>query len=240
MTETIAVFGAGSGLGMATARRFGREGYRVALVARRPEPLAELATRLGEEGIEAEPFTADLSDPAAVPALLARITARFGRIDVVEYAPVGSVAEFMQPASQMSAEFLRKHVDLLLNTPVEIVHALAPQMAARGDGGFLFALGASALDASATPGMSGAPSVASATRHWVHALHQDLAGRGVYAGLLLVAAVVDGSQGQREAVRLGVDLSAIPTVSPADLADAHFDLFTARDRVERIAPHGAS
>ncbi|WP_329061396.1 hypothetical protein [Streptomyces sp. NBC_01429] len=82
--------------------------------------------------------------------------------------------------------------------------------------------------------------VAAATRHWVHALNQDLADKGVYAGLLLVAGVVEGSQAQREAVRLGMDLTAIPTVSPADLADAHFDLFTTRDRVERIVPRNAS
>lgn len=34
MSKTIAVFGAGTGLGASVARRFGREGYRVALVPR--------------------------------------------------------------------------------------------------------------------------------------------------------------------------------------------------------------
>ncbi|MFD0448989.1 SDR family NAD(P)-dependent oxidoreductase [Streptomyces indonesiensis] len=97
MSKTIAIFGAGSGLGAATARRFGREGYAVALVARRPEPLAELAARLGTEGIDAESFTADLSDPSVVPGLLERITTRFDRIDVVAYAPVGSVTKFTRP-----------------------------------------------------------------------------------------------------------------------------------------------
>jgi len=240
MPKTIAIFGAGSGLGAATARRFGREGYAVALVARRPEPLAELVTQLSTEGIDAGSFTADLSDPSVVPGLLERITARFGRIDVVAYAPVGSMTEFMQPASQMSAAFLHKHLNVHLNTPVEIARAVVPRMAERADGGFLVALGASVLDASATPGMSGVPSVAAATRHWVHALNQDLASTGVYAGLLLVAAVVDGSRGQREAGALGMDLSAIPTVAPADLADVQFDLFTRRDRVERIAPRNGS
>ncbi|GAA0899543.1 MULTISPECIES: SDR family NAD(P)-dependent oxidoreductase [Streptomyces] len=240
MSKTIAIFGAGSGLGAATARRFGREGYAVALVARRPEPLAELAARLGTEGIDAESFTADLSDPSVVPGLLERITTRFDRIDVVAYAPVGSVTKFTRPASQMNAEFLREHIDLLLNTPVELARAVVPPMVERGDGGFLVALGASAQDASAAPGMSGAPSVAAATRHWVHALNQDLAATGVYAGLLLVGAVVDGSQGQREAEALGIDLTALPTVAPADLADVYFDLFTKRDHVEQIAPQNAS
>ncbi|MFD8282508.1 SDR family NAD(P)-dependent oxidoreductase [Streptomyces solisilvae] len=39
MAKTIAVFGAGSGMGKAVTRRFGQEGYRIALVARRRELL---------------------------------------------------------------------------------------------------------------------------------------------------------------------------------------------------------
>jgi NAD(P)-dependent dehydrogenase (short-subunit alcohol dehydrogenase family) len=35
MSKTIAIFGAGTGLGISTARRFGREGYQVALIGRR-------------------------------------------------------------------------------------------------------------------------------------------------------------------------------------------------------------
>ncbi|WP_244561500.1 hypothetical protein [Ensifer aridi] len=39
--KTIAVFGAGTGLAPSLATRFGREGYKVALVARRAAPLEE-------------------------------------------------------------------------------------------------------------------------------------------------------------------------------------------------------
>jgi NAD(P)-dependent dehydrogenase (short-subunit alcohol dehydrogenase family) len=43
MSKSIAVFGAGPGLGQAVARRYAREGYAVTLVARRSEPLDRLA-----------------------------------------------------------------------------------------------------------------------------------------------------------------------------------------------------
>jgi short-subunit dehydrogenase len=42
MPKSIAVFGAGPGLGQAVARRYAREGYAVTLVARRSEPLDRL------------------------------------------------------------------------------------------------------------------------------------------------------------------------------------------------------
>ena len=51
--RTIAVLGAGPGLGGAVARRFGTEGYSVALMARRPEQLRQMAEELRAQGISA-------------------------------------------------------------------------------------------------------------------------------------------------------------------------------------------
>ncbi|MEV4229069.1 SDR family NAD(P)-dependent oxidoreductase, partial [Streptomyces bobili] len=48
----IAVIGAGPGLGLSIARRFGKEGFQVALVSRTQDKLDALAARLAEEGIE--------------------------------------------------------------------------------------------------------------------------------------------------------------------------------------------
>jgi NADP-dependent 3-hydroxy acid dehydrogenase YdfG len=54
MSKTIAIFGAGTGLGISTARRFGRENYQVALIGRRPHALGTLVDQLTEEGIRLE------------------------------------------------------------------------------------------------------------------------------------------------------------------------------------------
>ena len=50
MTKSIAVLGAGPGLGQAVAHRYAREGYAVAVVARRQEPLDRLAGQLTRDG----------------------------------------------------------------------------------------------------------------------------------------------------------------------------------------------
>ncbi|WP_211359893.1 hypothetical protein [Actinocorallia herbida] len=49
-------FGAGAGLGVSVVRRFGREGFRLAPVARRKDRLAALVAQLAEEDIEAVAF----------------------------------------------------------------------------------------------------------------------------------------------------------------------------------------
>jgi NADP-dependent 3-hydroxy acid dehydrogenase YdfG len=144
MSKVIAVFGAGAGLGVSVARRFGREGFRAALVARRKDRLDALVAQLAGEGIEAAPFTADLTDPAQVPALVDDIRGRFGRIDVVEYGPIGREHSFT-PATALDAATLERLSRLFLLTPVEVVRAVLPEMTERGDGAILLTQGLSAL-----------------------------------------------------------------------------------------------
>jgi NADP-dependent 3-hydroxy acid dehydrogenase YdfG len=78
--QVAIVTGAGSGIGRATAQAFAREGCRVALVGRRPEPLEELAAELGEGALA---LPADVADPTAVDAAVAQVLAAWGRVDVL-------------------------------------------------------------------------------------------------------------------------------------------------------------
>ncbi|MEV6903791.1 SDR family NAD(P)-dependent oxidoreductase [Amycolatopsis sp. NPDC051372] len=73
MTKSLVVFGAGPGVGRAIARRYGKAGYDVVLVARRRAPLEEFAAVLAAEGSAAHALTADLSETGSIPALATRI-----------------------------------------------------------------------------------------------------------------------------------------------------------------------
>ena len=77
--RTAWITGASSGIGRELARQLARRGVRVAISARSPEGLAETAA--GQDRIEAFPL--DVTDAAAVHDTLARITARFGALDLV-------------------------------------------------------------------------------------------------------------------------------------------------------------
>ena len=141
MSKTIAVFAAGPGMGRSVARRFGREGFQVALVARNQTRLDAFTAELAADGITAAGFAGDLADRNALPGLIEAITARFGPIDVLEYAPSGldllNVAIAVRDADAASFEF---PLDLLLRTPVTLIRQVLPGMLERGDGAILFGL----------------------------------------------------------------------------------------------------
>src|SRR5262249_39234036 len=84
---TIAIVGAGPGLGLSIARVFGRHDFSVALVSRSQEKLDGLVAELGESGVDAAGFAADVTDRPSLAAAFARITERLGRVDVLEYSP---------------------------------------------------------------------------------------------------------------------------------------------------------
>ena len=85
MAKTILVCGYGPGISSAVARRFGREGYAVALVGRTAERLSSGALALAESGAVAKAFPCDLSDPDAVRKLVAGARATLGPIGVVHW-----------------------------------------------------------------------------------------------------------------------------------------------------------
>src|SRR5260370_2995576 len=127
MSKTIAVFGVGPGMGRSVARRFGRDGFQVALVARNPTRLDAYTGELAADGITAAGFAGDLADRDALPGMIEAITARFGPIDVLEYAPSGldllNVATAVRDADAASFEF---PLDLLLRPPFTLIRQYLP------------------------------------------------------------------------------------------------------------------
>jgi NAD(P)-dependent dehydrogenase (short-subunit alcohol dehydrogenase family) len=82
---TALIVGAGPGLGLSLARRFGREGYAVAMVARRQAVLAELAAQLDSLGPRLKTYAADATDPAAVGEVCAATLRDLGEPSVLIY-----------------------------------------------------------------------------------------------------------------------------------------------------------
>lgn len=77
------VTGAGSGIGRSVALALLKNGYRVVLAGRRPEPLAELADAAQAAGQSALAVPTDVRDPASVDALFEKIVSTYGRLDVL-------------------------------------------------------------------------------------------------------------------------------------------------------------
>src|SRR5689334_10644098 len=77
------VTGAGSGIGLATARLLAAGGQTVVLVGRRAELLDEAAAAITAGGGAALALTADLAERDAPSRIVAEVMERTGRLDVL-------------------------------------------------------------------------------------------------------------------------------------------------------------
>lgn len=83
IVSTVVVTGAGSGVGRAVALKFAAEGWRVALVGRRTDALAETAALAGSTEDRIAIFSCDVGAPDEVEAMGAAVLARFRDVDVL-------------------------------------------------------------------------------------------------------------------------------------------------------------
>jgi short-subunit dehydrogenase len=230
--KTIAIFGAGPALGMAVARRFGREGFRAALVARDRDRLRGMVGDLAGDGVEAAWFQADLTDHAATLGAVDAIETRFGPIGALEYSPTPG-ANLRKSPSELDVATVAPLLDKFVLTPVALVGRVLPGMLEQGDGGLLFAMGAAAKYP--MPRLAGGM-VLSGLRNYVHTLHAELGPKNIYAGTLLIGAVIQGSAAHRNASAWGDGRVAVVTAD--DLAERCWDMYLKRDRVEEQVTPG--
>jgi short-subunit dehydrogenase len=125
------VTGASAGLGAAFARALAARGYDLVLTARRRERLTALAAELASPAVTVHVLPADLGAPDGVATLLHGLEGRGLAPDLlVNNAGYSRTAGFLEsdwPA--LSAE-----LEVLVQAPLRLAHALAPAMVRRGHG----------------------------------------------------------------------------------------------------------
>jgi NAD(P)-dependent dehydrogenase (short-subunit alcohol dehydrogenase family) len=84
-SKVAAVLGIGPALGSSIARRFAREGYAVALMARRAEDLDPVARAIGDAGGRALPVSADATQESSVASAFGRVRDELGPPEVFVY-----------------------------------------------------------------------------------------------------------------------------------------------------------
>jgi short-subunit dehydrogenase len=193
---TIVIVGAGPGLGLSIAKVFGRNNFKVALIARDQSTLNALAAHLREQDIDATGFDADVMDRPSLVESLDRVRQHYGEIDILEYSPaphnpVPGIT--ITGPLEATVDNLQPQIDYYLHGAVTATRQVLTGMLDRGTGTLLYTTGASSLHPK--PMMGNVGPAAAALRNWVLSLHQALAGTGVYAAY--VPLNVWGASGDR-------------------------------------------
>lgn len=220
---TVVVVGAGPGFGLSIGRRFGKAGYRVALIARRQSALDELVATLAGEGIEAEAFLADAGDSKALRAALESIKARFGSIDVLQFSPLPGPqddAEYFAATKLNEATINRLH-NLIVAGAVNCVQTVLPDMLARGSGSILLTTSGSAHHI--MPVYTPVGMVMAALRSYALCLNEELSGRGVFVGTMCISVLIRPGDADGD---------------PDLLADRYFQMHSSHQPAELIVTSG--
>jgi clavulanate-9-aldehyde reductase len=129
--QVVAVTGASSGIGEATALACARAGAAVALAARRVERIEALAAQIVDEGGRALAIATDVGEEAQARAFVERAHAELGRLDVlVNNAGV----MLLGPIENAPTEEWRRMIHANVFGVLYCTHAALPLMREQGSG----------------------------------------------------------------------------------------------------------
>jgi NAD(P)-dependent dehydrogenase (short-subunit alcohol dehydrogenase family) len=140
--KVVVVTGGADGIGAALCRRFAREGARIVVVVdRNGEGAAAVAREIGGEAV-----TLDVSDGAAMAAMVAGVEARHGGIDLFcSNAGVGDGDPDKQNAASSPDAVWQRAWNVNVMAHVHAARAVLPGMQRRGGGYLLNTISAAGL-----------------------------------------------------------------------------------------------
>ncbi len=211
---TIAIVGAGPGLGAAVARRFGAEGFAVGLISRNQERADGLAAQLVGDGVQAKGFAADVRKPETLAGALESVTETLGPIEVLQYSPLPQ-KDFMRPIMETTPADLVGPVEFSIYGPVAAVHQVVPGMRFLGTnrGTILFVNGGTALIPRAH--LTGTSIAFAGETAYAQLLHDTLADEGIQVSQLVIGGSIVAGDKEKD---------------PEILAGILWDLHDKRDR----------
>lgn len=136
------IVGAGPSLGMAVARRFAREGFRIALLARRRGALDEYVAQLSDRGTQAYGYVADAADLDSLSQAFEQLHGQLGQVDVLVYN--AGIARAIQPA-ELDVETLVDDFRVNVAGALASAQQVIPYMRERHRGTIIFTGGGMAL-----------------------------------------------------------------------------------------------
>jgi short-subunit dehydrogenase len=225
--KTAVVTGASSGIGEATAKRLGADGWKLLLVARRADRLEALAGSLPDASV----LAVDLTEADAPSKVRAAVEERFGgSLDLLVNNAGGS---WRAPFGEGGYENVRKTMELNFDSPVRLTEALLPLLRASSPSAIVNVASIAGRVARATAGSYGASKAAMIG--WTDALYLEERSNGVHVGLVLPGFV--STEGFPQDGLRKNPLTRWVVGKPEHVADAIVDAGPG-GRGERIVPRG--
>ncbi len=183
---TAIIIGAGPGVSGALARRFGREGYGIGLVARSAEALKMQCEDLSKSGVLSDFSVADAGNLPELAQAVDNLTASLGSCDTLIYN--ASVMRAGAPL-EVSIERLQKELSVNLLGAYQSALQVAPAMIERGAGAILFTGGGLALEP--YPEWTSLALGKAALRSLSLSLYKDLSPKGVHVAVFAICGIVE-------------------------------------------------
>ncbi len=203
------IVGVGPGLGAALARRFAHGGFGVALVARTPGYIEELARELSSLGGTAVAIAADASKPTEMQRAIAQAREKLGSIGVLLYNASASSGDGL--AGTSPEQFTESWRIATLGAFV-CAQEMAPAMSAAGSGAMIFTGATSSVRGGGWLAFSSAKF---ALRGLVQSLARELWPQGVHVAHVVIDGLIGDAGGEE---------TEEPMLDPDRMADVYFDL----------------
>ena len=181
--SVIAIIGAGPGLGAAVARRFGREGFSIALISRNQSKLDAMVAELEAGGFTARGYAADVLTPAALEDALARAAAELGPVTALQYSPLPS-RDYLKPVLDLTPELALEALSFSALGLIHAVRAVLPGMRQAEGGSILLINGGTSVKARA--GFAGTSVAFPAESAYGEMLHDALEDEGITVRQLVI------------------------------------------------------
>jgi NAD(P)-dependent dehydrogenase (short-subunit alcohol dehydrogenase family) len=122
------VVGPGAAFGSELLVRFGREGFRLGVIARSVDTLARLTAELADAGLTMRGAVADVTDPAALTTAIAGLAADLGGLTVLVY---NAKLSFRGTAFTVGADELNQALAVNVTGALTAVQAATPLLVDR-------------------------------------------------------------------------------------------------------------
>jgi short-subunit dehydrogenase len=182
--KLVAITGASSGIGEATAKRYGAGGAHVVLLARNADRLAAVANAIRKSGGAATPYALDLADSGVTEETAVRIGRDLGTPDIlINNAGAGRWLSFVDT----TAEEARAMIEVPYLAGFNLTRAFLPAMLARRSGSVAFIT--SPASYLAWPKASAYIAARRAVAGLAETLQSELKGAGIVVTLVVLGTV---------------------------------------------------